>query len=668
MKDLDSVAQLLFDKIRGRFERIDLNDENGKATTDPEKGRFFSFVYTSKSIDDALKIFFNKKISKFMVDEDKAEWYSFLKDLRTFSRRNLLNFETHDISRDGLRISDIRQASHSDRAYTRNDVVEGKDIQEVKHFRTAYGWAGGAKPSGGKYKHPDQIKADREAKEKAKEKAKPIKTPVTTVDESSPYDKKYGVRYRVFGGREGRLVLKEKFFATQAQLDRAIEKIKNLDNFYEIDSYLYPPNKDMAESRRDKRDYDNEDRYWSKDRNGGWINRYTGRWYSKKYGDEVTPSYMTPEYLIDFYEKRIAAIAASPYKRTREVAQCQRKIAKLKDKLNRWPYKPLENEEDPITESRMFGTSRSSYQNVGPAKIIVKHSNPVNADVRGSRTRNIESIFIQTCEGERFKLPFKRLSGARAMATHIINGGTVYDEFGQHITEMVNEMTALRSFVRNGKNKTFENAEAMGIVEAAVERYVSLYKTLHELCTGRGYKSHKDGFVPDKEYLGEVDVNALKEKFVQKNFDERLTPALEYAYRAYQNKNKTAENQYVVEFENWMDTVITPLDVNHVERLAKLMSSEIELGVDGDNATNAIQELVGDDTLFDKFFEVSQSDGPNVDARPMIRDWMANNAPELLSKLDELLSNSKDDGSNSKDDGSNSKLGARQPVPTEKAQ
>lgn len=40
-----------------------------------------------------------------------------------------------------------------------------ESVEEGKHFRTAYGWAGGRNEKTGKmYKHPDQIKADREAK------------------------------------------------------------------------------------------------------------------------------------------------------------------------------------------------------------------------------------------------------------------------------------------------------------------------------------------------------------------------------------------------------------------------------------------------------------------------------------------------------------------------
>ena len=41
-------------------------------------------------------------------------------------------------------------------------------LDEAKHFKTAYGWAGGRnEKTGGTYKHPDQIKADREAKKSA---------------------------------------------------------------------------------------------------------------------------------------------------------------------------------------------------------------------------------------------------------------------------------------------------------------------------------------------------------------------------------------------------------------------------------------------------------------------------------------------------------------------
>ncbi len=50
----------------------------------------------------------------------------------------------------------------------RTDALEKKkqDVEEAKHFRTAYGWAGGRNEKTGKmYKHPEQIKADRQKKQ-----------------------------------------------------------------------------------------------------------------------------------------------------------------------------------------------------------------------------------------------------------------------------------------------------------------------------------------------------------------------------------------------------------------------------------------------------------------------------------------------------------------------
>jgi hypothetical protein len=54
-----------------------------------------------------------------------------------------------------------------------------QSVEEAKHFRTAYGWAGGSNEKTGKpYKHPEQIKAEREARKKEKETGKPTQQSV----------------------------------------------------------------------------------------------------------------------------------------------------------------------------------------------------------------------------------------------------------------------------------------------------------------------------------------------------------------------------------------------------------------------------------------------------------------------------------------------------------
>jgi len=123
-----------------------------------------------------------------------------------------------------------------------------------------------------------------------------------------------------------------------------------------------------------------------------------------------------------------------------------------------------------MNESRMWGTSRSSYQECGPAKIIVRHSANISDDIHGARSRNIESVFIENSLGERRLLDFKNLHGARAMARHVSEAGSIDDEIGQSITEMVHEMNAMAHFVREAKRRQFEDAETDMMAKSAIRR------------------------------------------------------------------------------------------------------------------------------------------------------------------------------------------------------
>jgi hypothetical protein len=107
-----------------------------------------------------------------------------------------------------------------------------------------------------------------------------------------------------------------------------------------------------------------------------------------------------------------------------------------KSNLDKRDYKYLSKEsgENKMSESRLFGTSKTSFQDMGEAKIIVRHSQPVNMENPAGRTQRIESIYIESANGERFRYPTRHLNGARAMATHVANGGNPYDAIGGYIT------------------------------------------------------------------------------------------------------------------------------------------------------------------------------------------------------------------------------------------
>ena len=116
-----------------------------------------------------------------------------------------------------------------------------------------------------------------------------------------------------------------------------------------------------------------------------------------------------------------------------------------KSNLEKRDYEFLgkEKEVEPVSESNLYGTTKTSFQSVGEARLVIKHSAPVDQTVAGGRSHKIESIFIESSAGERFKYPIKHLNGARAMARHVSEGGKPFDSFGKYITGLSEELSKL---------------------------------------------------------------------------------------------------------------------------------------------------------------------------------------------------------------------------------
>ena len=422
MREINKIAEGLFEKIRDRFEDVSLGNDNAKATTDPQKARFFNFDYvvddtnhgniTMSLIDEiSLKVYFSKNISSDLDDEQKKEWYSFLRELREFARRNLLSFEPRDITRSTLKHRDIQQQSKADSTYDADEVV---------------------------------------------------------------------------------------------------------------------------------------------------------------------------------------------------------------------------------AESRMYGTLNRSYESFGPVRIKLQHTKPIMDETHGARSRNIAAVFVENDQGERFRLPFENLTGARAMARHVSAGGVPTDDLGRHITEMVGEMTTLRPFVRGMARRTFEDTVTKEMVESAFGYHALLKNTLKKLKGKRGYTEFKETFKPA---LVEDDANVaeLKELFVKKTLDERIEQALPLVHKAY-NIMKENNNPYAQQFENWADKLsegswALPDTDDEVDQLIDWMSEEHPVGVDAQDATNSLYNIIGDDRLFDRLGELAEID-PTADARDVVSSWLYDNLPQVYQRIE----------------------------------
>lgn len=434
MREIENIASALFDKIRTRFENVSLGDENSKATTDPEKARFFNFDYevngqkvgnlTISLIDEnSLKIYYGKEIVDRLQQLDaedegdpEQQWYDFLRALRSFAKRNLLSFDTRDIAKSNLQLKDIKQQSKSDATLEKDDLS--------------------------------------------------------------------------------------------------------------------------------------------------------------------------------------------------------------------------------VTESRMYGTSRSSYQECGPTKIIVRHTDNVDEEKRGSRTRNIDAVFVETHLGERFLLPFKNLHGARAMAQHCSQGGRIDDDLGEGICNMVQEMNAMSHFVREAKRRQFEDAETGEMANAAVRHYGELKNQLRHIGGRRGYAHYKECWMPTPDIEEDMDVAALRERFVKKVYNDKFDEALPYVYRAYKNQKARKETPMAEEFESWANNMTEAAfaepDMEDMGPLDKVLSRpRIRVGNNGDDAIGSLHNIIGDDALFDKFSELANMQGPDADAKPLIIQWLRdNNYPDVADHYD----------------------------------
>ena len=210
-----------------------------------------------------------------------------------------------------------------------------------------------------------------------------------------------------------------------------------------------------------------------------------------------------------------------------------------KSNLDKRDYKYLSKEsgEQKMSESKLFGTSKTSFQDMGEAKIIVKHSAPVNMENPAGRTQRIESIYIESASGERFRYPHRHLNGARAMARHVANGGTVYDSIGQHISGLSEEIGKLRQF-KQYTQRSGVMAEALGDVTSQVmERIDQIKLEIAALQRQQYYEAFVESFKPAESVEVPEDVMSnWVDALTIKTFNEELTSVFPYLYRLVKEK------------------------------------------------------------------------------------------------------------------------------------
>ena len=255
-----------------------------------------------------------------------------------------------------------------------------------------------------------------------------------------------------------------------------------------------------------------------------------------------------------------------------------------------------------------YGTRKISY--VGEqteARLVIKHNRMIGEDDK--RYRYVESLFIETAEGERFKLPFVKLSGGRAMLEHVKQGGRPYDIRGQHINEIVSEMAVLSRFNRASQQRVFEGV-TQELVETAQHYYSELRGNLQHMATGRGYTQYFESWTPADIGDETALVEDLKTMFIEQTLDARIEAALPTLAKIQQRGTAMKEAQI---FENWINNIMEgtwalPDTPQAQAKLNELMSQELIVGPDATNAKEQLYDVIGDDKLFDILADLAEQD------------------------------------------------------------
>lgn len=198
--------------------------------------------------------------------------------------------------------------------------------------------------------------------------------------------------------------------------------------------------------------------------------------------------------------------------------------------------------EETMSESKMYGTSKTSFQDIGNAKMIVKHRGPVDFENPAGRTQQIDSIYIESAEGERFKYPFRHLNGARAMATHVSEGGNQYDSFGKHIVSLSEELSKLRTF-KTYMNRSAVMAEGLaGYMDIVNTRIDTIKETVFKLQRPTHYKEAFESFEETvmEEVPEDVSSNWIDELTIRQ-FNEELKSVFPYIYNLVKENTKPTE-------------------------------------------------------------------------------------------------------------------------------
>ena len=189
------------------------------------------------------------------------------------------------------------------------------------------------------------------------------------------------------------------------------------------------------------------------------------------------------------------------------------------------------------------GSTKTSEQKLEGVKVIVRHNKAVDETSRGARSRNIQGIFVETSEGERFKYPHIHLNGARAMARHVHAGGKPHDEVGEAIVNLSDQLAKLKEVTKYARRFSQVQEQAADVLPLVDEKIAKIKNTIHKLTTASGYADFSENYKATETTEPTIEaLEELKGKFTVTKFDEKIGEVLPLLQSIVDEAKKEQDN------------------------------------------------------------------------------------------------------------------------------
>ena len=255
------------------------------------------------------------------------------------------------------------------------------------------------------------------------------------------------------------------------------------------------------------------------------------------------------------------------------------------------------------------------------------------------------------------------------MQRHVANGGRPYDELGQHIVKMCENIAQLTAFKRH-INSDGMNQEVNEIVEKSNAKLVALRRQMESICGQAGYENWTSGAGElgpvggDGLELDQATMENYKSKFTVSSFKEDLAQYFPLIHSIMQEAGTVDLEDYVSEdadteycdacdrpvekcacddtkesinfetFENWADRIAEGLlGMDQLGELDGLLKQGLTLDTDGTSAIEALQGIgIHNDDLEDALRGLAKAN-PGADPKDTILAWLAKDDPEAAKEL-----------------------------------